>query len=97
MWVKLSQANIFPGLKLCDELSVTVQDPISMRRKVAQLEAWSQEASSRIYQIAREVSTHTPLSSFNSICCTNFFSARNNRRSYPGWKRGLKQWQRRPE
>jgi hypothetical protein len=63
LWVKLSQANIFPGLKLCDELSVTAQDPILMRRKVVQLEAWSQEASSRIEQIAREVSSaaHPPL------------------------------------
>jgi hypothetical protein len=56
MWVKLSQENIFPGLKMCDELSVTTQDPRLMMGKVAQLEEWSEGASRRIKQIAHEVS-----------------------------------------
>ncbi|KAF8803263.1 hypothetical protein BYT27DRAFT_7195858 [Phlegmacium glaucopus] len=54
MWVKLSQENIFPGLKMCDELSVTTQDPRLMMGKVAQLKEWSEGASRRIKQIAHE-------------------------------------------
>ncbi|KAF8174179.1 hypothetical protein K438DRAFT_2023232 [Mycena galopus ATCC 62051] len=54
MWVKLSQENIFPGLKMCDEMSVTTQDRLLMNRKVEQLEEWSRGASECIKQIAHE-------------------------------------------
>ncbi|KAL5589346.1 hypothetical protein FOVSG1_011213 [Fusarium oxysporum f. sp. vasinfectum] len=54
MWVTLSKENVLPGLKMCDELSVTAneQDPGAMAGKVKKLSQWSQEASGRVKTIA---------------------------------------------
>lgn len=50
MWVTLSKENVLPGLRMCDELSVTAneKDPGAMAGKVRQLTQWSQEASGRV-------------------------------------------------
>ena len=55
MWVTLSQENIFPGLKLCDELSITAEDPVAMKRKAEAISAWSRGASNRIMELSRKV------------------------------------------
>ncbi|CZT44825.1 uncharacterized protein RSE6_05064 [Rhynchosporium secalis] len=56
MWCELSMSSIMPGLKLCDEISVTAdeKDPGQMRKKVKNLEAWSKDASARVYKLAHE-------------------------------------------
>lgn len=92
MWVKLSQENIFPGLKMCDEISVTTEDPIFMRRKIALLKEWSDGASGRIKQIAHNVRSRIYHFALSSVLTS---SARNNRRFYLGWRRGSQKWQKR--
>ncbi|TVY67615.1 hypothetical protein Focb16_v002486 [Fusarium oxysporum f. sp. cubense] len=54
MWVTLSKENVVPGLKMCDELSVTAneKDPGDMAAKLKKLSQWSQEASGRVKTIA---------------------------------------------
>lgn len=55
MWVDLSRDNVMPGLKMCDELSVTVGegDAGQMKKRVAMLDKWSKEAADRVAQVAR--------------------------------------------
>jgi hypothetical protein len=85
MWVQLSKDNIFPGLKMCDELSVTSEDPAQMKRKVAELDMWSRDAAQRISQLAREVNiTYHIVPPCVLTCCY-----RNRSRSIPGWRRRL--------
>ncbi|KAI8623310.1 hypothetical protein F5Y19DRAFT_458989 [Xylariaceae sp. FL1651] len=56
MWIQLSAESVMPGLRLCDELSVTMDqtDSSSMKRKVMELEKWSVEASARVSKLASE-------------------------------------------
>jgi len=57
MWVDLSKENVMPGLRLCDELSLTVEGPnadAELRKRVAMLDAWSREATGRVAKVARE-------------------------------------------
>ncbi|KAJ4380921.1 hypothetical protein N0V85_008717 [Neurospora sp. IMI 360204] len=57
MWVQLSKDSIMPGLRMCDELSVTVDDKdgaAQMRRKIADLNQWSTDAVDRVKKIAQE-------------------------------------------
>ncbi|KAK3938884.1 hypothetical protein QBC46DRAFT_343143 [Diplogelasinospora grovesii] len=56
MWVDLSKENVLPGLRLCDEMSTsvdTINDPGEMKRRVAVLERWSREAADRVSKVAR--------------------------------------------
>lgn len=45
-----------PGLRLCDELSMSVDtnDPGQMKKRVAMLDRWSREAADRVSKVARE-------------------------------------------
>ncbi|KAF9552933.1 hypothetical protein CPC08DRAFT_673678, partial [Agrocybe pediades] len=52
MWVQLSNENIMPGLKLCDDLSTTTQDSSQMKTKFAALDRWSREATERVRVLA---------------------------------------------
>ncbi|KAI5920341.1 hypothetical protein F4810DRAFT_703039 [Camillea tinctor] len=56
MWVDLSKENVLPGLRLCDELSITAdeKDPGAMSKKVMALNQWSSEAAGRVRTIARQ-------------------------------------------
>ncbi|KAI1869369.1 hypothetical protein JX265_006459 [Neoarthrinium moseri] len=56
MWVTLSKDNVLPGLRMCDELSVTSdeKDPGIMQKKIHVLTQWSSDATTRVQQIAVE-------------------------------------------
>ncbi|KAL7619532.1 hypothetical protein AAE478_010072 [Parahypoxylon ruwenzoriense] len=56
MWNQLSAESVMPGLRLCDELSVTTSDNDvdTMKRKVMELEKWSTEASAHVSKLASE-------------------------------------------
>jgi hypothetical protein len=56
MWCDLSRENVIPGLRLCDELSMSVDtnDPGQMKKRVAMLDRWSREAADRVSKVARE-------------------------------------------
>ncbi|KAI1855398.1 hypothetical protein JX266_000263 [Neoarthrinium moseri] len=56
MWVTLSKDNVLPGLRMCDELSVTSdeKDPGIMQKKIHVLTQWSSDATNRVQQIAVE-------------------------------------------
>ncbi|KAK1777277.1 hypothetical protein QBC45DRAFT_417155 [Copromyces sp. CBS 386.78] len=57
MWVQLSKDSIMPGLNMCDELSVTVDDKdgaAQMRKKIADLNKWATDAIDRVQKIAEE-------------------------------------------
>jgi len=57
MWMDLWKENVLPGLRLCDELSVTVEGPnagAEMKKRLASLEKWSGEAAARVAKVASE-------------------------------------------
>ena len=56
-WTHISSKCIMPGLKHCDDLSVTVDDkhPGQMQEKLKTLDSWSREASEAVAKIASEV------------------------------------------
>ena len=57
MWTQISSDYVMPGLRLCDDLSVTTdgKDPGQMQNKTKALESWSREASDAVAKIASEV------------------------------------------
>lgn len=57
MWVQLSKDSIMPGLRMCDELSVTVDDKdasAQMKKKIADLNNWANDAVDRVQKISQE-------------------------------------------
>lgn len=56
MWVQLSRDSIMPGLKMCDELSVTVDNKdgsAEMRKKIADLNQWATDVD-QVQKIAQD-------------------------------------------
>lgn len=63
MWMDLSQQNIMPGLRMCDELSILASggyDEYSaerqMKQKVQNLQGFSEQAGRHIAEVVGEVS-----------------------------------------
>ena len=58
MWVELSISYVMPGLRLCEDISVTSneEDPEQMKKKIRDLDTWAKNASSEVAAIARQVS-----------------------------------------
>ena len=55
MWMSLSQANIFPGVRMLEELSAE-RDEYVRQRRVVQLQRWSKDASNQIFAVVQSVS-----------------------------------------
>ena len=58
MWMDMSQSNIFPGLRMLDELSAldVKRDTSIVQEKAAELQTWSQKASEDVFAAAKSVS-----------------------------------------
>ncbi|KAK3505269.1 hypothetical protein B0T13DRAFT_485904 [Neurospora crassa] len=57
MWVQLSKDSIMPGLKMCDELSVTLDDQdasAQMKKKIAVLNQWATDAVDQVQKLAQD-------------------------------------------
>jgi hypothetical protein len=62
MWRDASKDHIFPGIMLVERIGTTAERPEEMKRRVRELEDWSDNAQSGIWERCKAVSHSSHIS-----------------------------------